>query len=158
MTKLYADVTEFRCLFLNKENEGDCVLTSDFPLLLLCGLFLLSFCFFRHYSSLKLDFDVFYLNLCLSQDQHTLHAHIQRPWLVGVKFYLFLSLPTLAFTSLPFSYSLLSSVRHRKTQANTGRQNRIICQSNTKTRTRSRYQIERTSFKLLFRKEKKVMA
>jgi hypothetical protein len=32
------------------------MLTSDFPFLLLCGLLLLSFGFFRHYSSLKLDF------------------------------------------------------------------------------------------------------
>jgi hypothetical protein len=32
------------------------LLLGDFPLLLLCGLFLISFGFFRHYSSLKLRF------------------------------------------------------------------------------------------------------
>jgi hypothetical protein len=39
-----------------KKMKGICVLRSDFPLLLLCRLFLRSFGFFRHYSSLKLQF------------------------------------------------------------------------------------------------------
>jgi hypothetical protein len=63
---------ELRRFFVNKENEGDYVLTSDFPFLLLCGLFLLSFGFFRHYFSLKLDFvDFLFKFMPVTKPAHT---------------------------------------------------------------------------------------
>ena len=62
LTKLYGDFIELlrgKQLACKKENEGDLCFVSDFPFLLLRGLLALSFGFFRHYSSLKLQLSRF---------------------------------------------------------------------------------------------------